>query len=99
MSAQPRGFLPQPIASAIGFHIAITTGDRTRLSVDAMRSLPVFERDSALPNLMNAPDAGLARCACRRPERILSMVSPEPIGSARTKMVLPLCVLALLRLN
>src|SRR5215470_15305504 len=99
MSDQPSGFLPQPMASAIGFHIAMTTGDSTRLSVEAIRSLPVLVRDSALPNLMNAAEAGLARCACRRPDRILSMVSPEPIGSARTKIGLPLCVFRPLRLK
>src|SRR5215831_11742123 len=99
MSDQPRGFLPHPIASAIGLHMAITTGDKTRLSVDAIKSFPVFARDSAFPSLMNAAEAGLARWACIRPERILSIDSPEPMGRARTKIVFPLCVFARLRLN
>src|SRR5215471_19555699 len=99
MSDQPIGFLPHPIASAIGFHIAITTGESTRLSVEPIRSLPVFDRDSALPSLINAAEAGLAICACNRPERMLSIVSPEPIGSARTKICLPLGVFAPLRLK
>src|SRR5262252_925674 len=99
MSDQPSGFLPQPRASAMGFHMAMTTGERTRLSVEAIRSLPLLVRDSALPNLMNAAEAGLARCAWRRPERILSMVSPEPMGRARTKIGFPLCVFVRLLLN
>src|SRR5215470_5578264 len=99
MSDQPTGFLPQPMASAMGFHIAMTTGDRTRLSVEAIRSWPVFVRDSALPSLMNAAEAGLARCACSRPDRILSINSPEPIGTVRTKIVRPLRVFAPERLN
>src|SRR5262249_10902460 len=44
-------------------------------------------------------DAGLAICARNRPDKTLSIVSPEPIGSARTKIALPLGVLAPLRLN
>src|SRR5215469_10009395 len=99
MSLQPRGFFPQPIASAMGFHMAMTTGERTRLSVEAMRSLPDFARDSAFASLTNAPDAGLTICACILPERMLSMDSPEPIGRARTKIALPLEVLIPLRLN
>src|SRR5215469_3878298 len=99
MSAQPMGFLPQPMASAIGFHIAITTGDSTRLSVLLIRSFPVLERDSAFPSLIKAAEAGLARCACSRPGRMLSIVSPGPMGMARTKMGFPLFVFALLRLN
>src|SRR5215470_2723303 len=99
MSDHPRGFLPHPIASAIGFHMAITTGDNTRLSVAPMRSLPVFARDSALPSLMNAAEAGLARCALSRPDKMLSMVSPEPMGIARTKIGFPLGVFWPLRLN
>src|SRR5215468_8868455 len=99
MSDQPNGLLPQPIASAIGFHMAMTTGVSTRLSVDAIRSWTVFARDSALPSLMKAADAGLAICARNRPDKTLSIVSPEPIGSARTKIALPLGVLVPLRLN
>src|SRR5215813_294961 len=99
MSLQPKGFFPQPIASAMGFHMAITTGDRTRLSVEVMRSFPDFARDSAFASLINAPDAGLTRCACILPERMLSMDSPEPIGKGRTNIGLPLEVFAPLRLN
>src|SRR5215475_13448506 len=99
MSLQPNGFFPHPIASAMGFHMAMTTGDRTKLSVEAMRSLPDFARDSALASLMNAPEAGLTRCACILPERMLSMDSPEPIGKARTKIAFPLEVFVPLRLN
>src|SRR5262249_10243871 len=99
MSDHPMGFLPHPIASAICFHIAMTTGERTRLSVEPIRSLPVFDRDSAFPSLMNAADAGLAMCACNRPDKMLSIVSPEPMGIARTKIGLPLEVFAPLRLN
>src|SRR5262249_18040441 len=94
-----KGFLPQPIASAIGCHIAITTGESTRLSVAPIRSLPVLERDSALPSLMKAAEAGLAIWACSRPDRMLSIVSPEPIGKARTKIPLPLDVFVPLRLK
>src|SRR5262249_31404284 len=61
ISDQPIGFLPQPRASAIGFHIAITTGESTRLSVEAIRSLPYLFCDWAFPSLMNAADAGLIR--------------------------------------
>jgi len=86
-------------AAAIGFLIAINTGDRTRLSVSVIWSCPVFERDSAFPSLIKAAEAGLARCACSWPERMFSMVSPEPMGMARTKMGFPLFVFALLRLN
>src|SRR5215475_3231509 len=99
MSDHPIGFLLHPIASAIGFHIAITTGESTRLSVEPIRSLPVFDRDSVLPSLMKAAEAGLAMCASSRPDKMLSMVSPEPIGIARTKIGLPLGVFAPLRLN
>src|SRR5215470_455337 len=99
MSLQPNGFFPQPIASAMGFHMAMTTGDRTRLSVEAIRSFPDFARDSALASFMNAPDAGLTIWACILPERMLSIDSPEPIGKARTKIALPLAVLTPLRLN
>src|SRR5215475_6906049 len=99
MSLQPSGFFPQPIASAIGFHMAITTGDKTKLSVEEMRSLPDLARDSALASLINAPEAGLTRWACILPERILSMDSPEPIGRARTKIGLPPEVFAPLWLN
>lgn len=35
-------FFPHPNVSAMGLHIAITTGERTRLSVEATRSFPVF---------------------------------------------------------
>lgn len=41
-SAHPIGFFPHPNVSAMGLHIAITTGERTRLSVEATRSFPVF---------------------------------------------------------
>src|SRR5215468_5921035 len=99
MSLQPKGFLPQPIASAMGFHKAMTTGDKTRLSVEAMRSLPDFARDSAFASLINAAEAGLTRCACILPERMLSMDSPEPIGRVRTKIPLPPDVFTPLRLN
>jgi hypothetical protein len=51
-------FLPQQIASAIGFHIAMTTGDRTRLSVELTSSWPVLLCDSALPSLMKAAEEG-----------------------------------------
>src|SRR5271165_4099370 len=99
MSDQPSGRLPQPRASAMGFHMAMTTGDKTKLSVLPIKSLPVLARDSALPSLIKAADAGLAKCAWSCPERILSTVSPEPMGMARTKMVFPFGVLVLLRLN
>src|SRR5262249_61282074 len=56
---QPIGLLPQPMASAIGCHIAITTGESTRLRVEPTTSLPLLILDSALPSLMNAADAGL----------------------------------------
>src|SRR5271157_350488 len=89
MSDQPMGFLPQPMASAIGFHIAITTGDSTRFSVDVISSCPVLVCDWALPSLMNAADAGLMRCGWRDPLSTSSMHSPDPMGMARTKMRLP----------
>ena len=58
----------QPSASAIGFHIAMTTGESTRFSVGADQVLArSCARDCALPSLMNAADAGLVRCACRAP--------------------------------
>src|SRR5580692_520306 len=59
MSDQPIGFLPQPSDSAIGFHIAMTTGERTRLCVVPTRSLPYMLRERALPISMKADEAGL----------------------------------------
>jgi len=49
MSDQPIGFLPQPKASAIGFHMAITTGERTRFSVGPIRSLAVLALGFRVP--------------------------------------------------
>src|SRR5262249_4656544 len=92
MSDQPMGFLPQPSASAMGFHIAITTGDNTRLSVGPIRSFPYLLCDCAFPSLMNAPEAGLMRSGWRRPSITSSMASPEPIGIACTKIGLLLLV-------
>src|SRR5262249_217280 len=99
MSDQPIGFLPHPIASAIGFHIAITTGDSISVSVGPNRSLPVLALDCALPSLIKAADAGLGRWACRVPERSSSIASPEPIGIAFTNIALPLAALCSPRLN
>src|SRR5215831_15576995 len=92
MSDHPMGFLPQPSASAMGFHIAITTGDNTRLSVEPIRSFPYLLCDCAFPSLMNAPEAGLMRSGWRRPSITSSMASPEPIGIACTKIGLLLLV-------
>jgi hypothetical protein len=39
------GFLPHPRASAIGFHIAMTTGESMRVSVEETRSVPLFALD------------------------------------------------------
>src|SRR5208283_4978085 len=80
MSAHPIGFLPQPNASAIGFHMAMTTGDSTRFSVELTKSLPVLLCDLAFPSLMNAPEAGLTMCAWVVPSKTASMHSPEPMG-------------------
>src|SRR5271165_1819273 len=99
MSDHPIGFLPQPIASAMGFHIAMTTGESTRFSVELISSWPVLLCDLALPNLMKAPDAGLIRCGCRVPSRTSSMHSPEPMGIARTNIRLPPCARWSSRLN
>src|SRR5271165_752621 len=93
ISDQPMGFLPQPSASAMGFHMAITTGDSTRLSVDPIRSLPYLLCDSELPSLIKALDAGLIMSGWFRPSRTSSIASPEPIGTARTKICLPPLVL------
>src|SRR5579872_1486959 len=92
-SPHPMGFLPQPMACAIGFHMAITTGERTKLSVLASRSLPVLARDCAFACLINAADAGLSKCACCCPESTASISSPEPMGVALIKMRRPLAVL------
>src|SRR5215471_10812954 len=99
MSAQPIGFLPHPIASAIGFHMAVTTGESTRLSVGPTRSLPVRARDCALPILTKAADAGLVMWVLRVPARISSRHSPDPMGIAVTTICLPLLVLRRLRLK
>src|SRR5215469_11746053 len=99
MSDQPIGFLPQSSASAIGFHIAITTGDNTRLSVGPIRSFPYLLCDWALPSLMNAPEAGLMTSGWRRPSITSSIASPEPIGIACTKIGLLLLVRWLSRLK
>src|SRR5689334_6836541 len=99
MSDHPMGFFPHPMASAMGFHMAITTGESTRLSVWPSRSWPVLERDWALPIFTKAADAGLVMWVLRLPERISSMHSPEPMGMARTKIRLPLDILRPLRLK
>jgi hypothetical protein len=67
MSAHPTGFLPHPMASAIGFHMAITTGDNTTFPAGVTRSLPNLDRDSALPSFTNAAEAGDTICASNRP--------------------------------
>ena len=90
-SAQPIGLSGHPSASAIGFQIAITTGESTRFFVSLTRSLPPAPaRDSALPSSMNAPDAGLSRWALRVPASTSSTASPEPIGVGLTRTRLPL---------
>src|SRR5882724_5576421 len=99
MSAHPIGFLPQPIASAIGFHMAITTGESTRFSVGPSKSWPVLARDFALPIFTKAAEAGLVMCVFLLPERISSMHSPETMGIAVTTICLPLPVFLALRLN
>jgi hypothetical protein len=88
-SLQPTGRRPQPIASAIGRHMAMTTGDSTRFFVSPIRSLPVRARDCALPSLRKAAEAGLVKWACRAPASRSSMSSPEPWGTASTWITLP----------
>jgi hypothetical protein len=84
MSDQPTGFFPQPIASAMGFQIAMTTGERTRFCVSPIKSCPVLTLDSALPNLMKADEAGEVISAWRLPLISSSMQSPDPSGMAVT---------------
>src|SRR5262245_28137347 len=86
------GRLPQPRASAMGCHMAMTTGERTRFCVGPTRSLPVLVRESAFPSLMKAAEAGLIRSGWRAPERISSTTSPDPIGIAWTWIRFPAAV-------
>ena len=92
MSLHPRGRPGQPRASAIGRHMAITTGESTRLRLSPTRSLPVRARDWALPSLRKAADAGLVRWAFRTPDSRSSISSPEPCATASTRMRLPATV-------
>jgi hypothetical protein len=75
--------------AAIGFHMAMTTGESTRFSVLGIKSLPVFARHCALPSRMKAADAGLVRWGFATPAMISSRHSPEPLGCAVTRMALP----------
>ena len=61
MSDQPMAFSGQPSAYAIGFQMAITTGERTRFFVPLINSPAPLWRALALASSMNAPDAGLIR--------------------------------------
>src|SRR5262249_39471322 len=86
-SLQPTGLPGQPSASAIGFHMAITTGLSTRFFVLPNNSLPPLALASALPRMMNALLAGLLRWALRFSVSNSSMHSPLPMGMAVTRMV------------
>ena len=68
----------------MGCHIAMTTGDMTKGCVLPKSGRPSRASDWASPNSTNTLEAGLARWAFSRSLRISSVISPEPMGMART---------------
>src|SRR5262249_16516973 len=100
-SVQPTGLLGQPSDSAMGFHMAITTGERTKffVLVGSIRMLADLARASALPSSIKAPEAGLIKWALVRSLSTSSIDSPEPIAVALTWMRLPEEIRTLALLN
>src|SRR5437899_1282005 len=101
MSSQPMAFLGQPSCSARDFHMAMTTGEVTRILLGDTSGPSPFFFDVASPIFRYASDAGLTRWAGPallslyldgRALRMSSISSPEPIGRAVTWMTFPLLV-------
>src|ERR1700753_197323 len=86
MYAQPSAFFGQPSASAIGFHIAITTGKITTESpCGAIAALcPGFESHASFKSVRYASDAGLNTAGSTRSSKMSCIASPEPIALPST---------------
>src|SRR5258708_39240501 len=94
MSDQPSGLPGQPSASAIGRHMAITTGLNTRLlGVPVTRSSLWVLRQAAFSTGIYRAEAGLHTVACTWPDTIISPDSSEPSAVALMLITLPLAVL------
>src|SRR5258706_3163791 len=90
MSDQPSGLSGQPRASAMGRHMAMTTGLRTSLSgVPVIRSSLWVLRQAAFSTGIYRPEAGLQTVGCDAPEIIMSPDSTEPRAMAVTPISLP----------
>lgn len=81
ISFQPIGLAGQPRASAIGFHIAITIGDRTTGSPAGASDFGLPLRCQASPSRVRyALEAGLNTTGFSLPSRIAVIASPDPIA-------------------
>src|SRR6266852_5176583 len=83
-SFHPRCFFGQPSASAIGFQVAMTSGDKTTGSPAGEMGVvcPALESQERLSTETYAPDAGLKTCGLSSPERIEATASPDPMARA-----------------
>src|SRR5262245_41581462 len=76
MSFQPRALSGQPSACAIGFHIAITSGDSTSGSPAGAIGLGWLRCQPSLSSVTYALDAGLNTTGWSLPSRIAVIASP-----------------------
>ena len=100
MSAQPTDLAGHPSASAIGFHVAMTTGERTSggaspTSLFSPPPSPCFSAQRAFRTSTRREDAGDQTWASLWPARIASIDSADPSATASIRIGFPPAVFGL----